>query len=251
MEKKNKKDKEGTKLFLIFTGIGLGLIVLFIFISSQIFQAKISEGEPQNQEETTEEELPFQGKKIVIDAGHGGEDPGKVGVHGTLEKNVNLKIATKLAESLRALGMTVILTRETDISLGEGAKNKKMQDLKLRVGLMDENNPDLAISIHQNSFTDPDVYGPQVFYHENNEHAHNAARCVQEALNAGLSVERPRECKDNVSYYLLSNTKADLIIAECAFLSNEREEELLNDEDYIDKIVASLVTGICTYLECQ
>ena len=128
---------------------------------------------------------------------------------------------------------------------------RKMQDLKMRVGLIDENNPDLAISIHQNSYTDPEVYGPQVFYHSKSEEGGVAARCVQEALNAGLAIEKPRECKDNVSYYLLSNTKSPLIISECAFLSNEEDEAKLNDEEYIESVIRCLVEGICNYLECR
>lgn len=250
MEKFDTSKKSGTKLFLFFLLLGVGFIVLFIYLSSKdIFKSPDSDS--LESEEDTQEYLPYEGIKIVVDAGHGGEDPGKVGVNGTLEKNINLKIALRLSEELRKLGMTVIMTREKDISLGDGGKNRKMQDLKLRVGLIDENNPDLAISIHQNSYTDPAVYGPQVFYHSKSEEGGVAARCVQEALNSGLAIEKPRECKDNVSYYLLSNTKSPLIISECAFLSNEEDEAKLNNDEYIESVIQCLVEGICNYLECR
>ena len=97
---------------------------------------------------------------VVIDAGHGGKDPGKVGVNDALEKDINLQIAKKLQEELESRGISVLMTREEDKGLyDEDADNKQVQDLKRRVELINETAPVLAVSIHQNSYPSPDVSG--------------------------------------------------------------------------------------------
>ena len=108
----------------------------------------------------------LDGTVIVIDAGHGGWDPGKVGVNGVLEKDINLQIAEKLKEKLEEAGCTVIMTRTEDTALGGSADGTtKSADMKERIRIMEETKPDYVISIHQNSFSDTNVKGAQVFYH--------------------------------------------------------------------------------------
>lgn len=105
-------------------------------------------------------------KKIVIDAGHGGRDPGKVGVNEIQEKDINLAIAQKIREKLEEKGITVIMTREKDETLApEGSANKQVEDIKKRVKIIDEAAPALAVSIHQNSYHESSVQGAQVFYY--------------------------------------------------------------------------------------
>ncbi len=107
---------------------------------------------------------------VVIDAGHGGKDPGKVGVNDALEKDINLQIAKKLQEELESRGISVLMTREEDKGLyDEDADNKQVQDLKRRVELINETAPALAVSIHQNSYPSPDVSGSQIFYFEHSK----------------------------------------------------------------------------------
>ena len=107
------------------------------------------------------------GKKcVVIDAGHGGNDPGKIGVDDSREKDLNLVIADKVKRILEQQDIDVIMTRETDTGLyEEDASNKKVQDLKKRVSIINENQPDCVISIHQNSYHEEYVHGAQVFYY--------------------------------------------------------------------------------------
>ena len=107
------------------------------------------------------------GKKcVVIDAGHGGNDPGKIGVDDSREKDLNLVIAGKVKRILEQQDIDVIMTRETDTGLyEEDASNKKVQDLKKRVSIINENQPDCVISIHQNSYHEEYVHGAQVFYY--------------------------------------------------------------------------------------
>ena len=104
---------------------------------------------------------------IVIDAGHGGLDPGKVGINNALEKDINLAIALKLERNLKENGINVVMTRTDDNGLySESDSNKKVRDMKKRLSIIEEANPMLAVSIHQNSYPDPSVSGVQVFYYK-------------------------------------------------------------------------------------
>ena len=104
---------------------------------------------------------------IVIDPGHGGYDPGKVSADNTCEKDINLAIAIQLAKKLEEAGYKVVLTRSEDISLaGENAVNRKAEDMKKRCEIIENVSADIVVSIHQNSFSDPDVRGGQVFYYK-------------------------------------------------------------------------------------
>ena len=105
---------------------------------------------------------------VVVDAGHGGDDPGKIGTAGTLEKEINLAIAKRLEALLKQADVAVVMTRTDSNGLyDENASGKKVQDMKRRVSMMEEAKADLAVSIHQNSYQqDASVHGPQVFYYE-------------------------------------------------------------------------------------
>ena len=124
-------------------------------------------------------ELPV----IVLDAGHGGRDPGKIGVNGALEKEINLALAQKVKALLEESGAAeeVILTREDDEGLyDETDSNKKAADLNERCRIIEESGADFVVSIHQNSYTDGSVSGPQVFYYKNSEEGKLLAEAVQE-----------------------------------------------------------------------
>ena len=109
----------------------------------------------------TSDEIKTVKKVVVIDAGHGGSDPGKIGVSGALEKDINLEIAKRIKILLEEKGISVFITRETDEMLCEEAleNNRKRADMAKRVELINDIKPDLAVSIHQNSYTDPEVSG--------------------------------------------------------------------------------------------
>lgn len=186
---------------------------------------------------------------VVVDAGHGGIDAGKVGVNGALEKEINLAIAKKLADRLAKNGITAVMTRESDGGLyDEGEANKKQQDMKRRCAAIDAQSPLLAVSIHQNSYTESSVKGPQVFYYESSAPGKELAADLQEALNEMLEIERPREIKANDSYYLLRKTKSPIVIVECGFLSNPEEAEKLVTDDYQEKVAEAVCSGILAYV---
>lgn len=190
-----------------------------------------------------------EGKTVVVDAGHGGMDAGKVGVNGVLEKEINLSIAQKLRERLEEKGFRVVMIREEDRGLyDEGEANKKQQDMKRRCSMIDEAQPSLAVSIHQNSYTQESVKGPQVFYYQNSEKGQKIAETLQNFLNTELEVEKPREIKANDSYYLLRKTQNPTVIVECGFLSNTQEAGLLATQEYQEKVACAICDGIVEYV---
>ena len=129
---------------------------------------------------------------VVVDAGHGGSDPGKIGINGAREKEVNLAIAEKLKECLEEAGIHVVMTRSDPGGLyQEEDENKKQADMRARCTIINEAKADLTVSVHQNSYPAEAVCGPQVFYHAQSSEGRKAAACLQEALNSALSIARP------------------------------------------------------------
>lgn len=186
---------------------------------------------------------------VVIDAGHGGDDPGKIGINGALEKDVNLCIAEKLKKYLETDGIRVVLTRETGEGLyDETASNKKVQDMKRRIEKIEETDPLLTVSIHQNSYPEEYVHGAQVFYYNGSNEGERLAQLIQEQLRKGLDEENHRQIKPNDSYYLLKKTKGTIVIVECGFLSNTEEAEKLCRDSYQDRVAWSIYKGIAQYI---
>ncbi|MBQ8038660.1 MAG: N-acetylmuramoyl-L-alanine amidase [Lachnospiraceae bacterium] len=175
------------------------------------------------------------GTCIVIDPGHGGEDPGKVGINNALEKDINLAIAQKLKSILENKGYMVYLTREDD-----SVPSSKREDMTERMNLIKEVMPIFTISIHQNSFTDETVCGPQVFYYETSQEGKDFAQIMQNALNTNLSPAKPRNTQANNNYYLLKEAPTPIIIVECGFLSNTSEADLLISDLYQQKVARAI-----------
>lgn len=185
-----------------------------------------------------------KGYTVVLDAGHGSSDSGKVGINGVLEKDINLSISKKTKKYLEKKGVRVIMTRDKDESLAEGENgNRKVQDMKARVKRINDTKPDLAVSIHQNSYHEESIHGAQVFYYEHSESGEKDARILQEALLA-VDPDNTRQVKANTTYYLLKRTEVPILIVECGFLSNQEEAEKLASEDYQKEIAKAIANGI-------
>lgn len=208
----------------------------------------------------TQEESTIIGEadklSIVLDAGHGGMDPGKVGVNGQLEKEINLAIVYKLKEALEkdeGLKVSVTLTRTDDSGhYKESDSNKKMTDMKKRCEIIEEVKPEMVISIHQNSYHSSSVKGAQVFYYKESEKGQLLAGKIQKNLVEELSDgNKGRVEKSNDDYYLIMNVSCPAVIVECGFLSNEEEAKLLSDSNYQDRIVKAIVEGIKEYVTVQ
>ncbi|MDD6324222.1 MAG: N-acetylmuramoyl-L-alanine amidase [Lachnospiraceae bacterium] len=186
---------------------------------------------------------------IVLDPGHGGDDPGMTGSSGITEKVLNLVYAKKLAGLFTDAGYRVVLTRETEDGLYDAdSSHKKAQDMQRRVAIIAKEQPILTLSIHQNSYQDPAICGPQVFFYEHSADGEALAKCIQDSLNTELSIARPRVHKGNGSYYILKRSEGTTVIVECGFLSNPQEEEKLQQDMYQDQVVQAVFDGTMAYL---
>ena len=206
------------------------LLVGMIIVSKKLSQLVTSEN--------------VQAKKVVvvIDAGHGGHDPGKVGVNDALEKDINLQIAEKVKNHLEKNGIEVVMTREDDVM-----EDTKLEDMKKRVALINKTKPAITVSIHQNSYSDPGVKGAQVFYYVNSDVSQEAASLMQEVLRK-VDAENTRQIKSNSDFYMLKKTEVPTIIVECGFLSNPGEAEKLVSEEYQEQMAQAICSGIMTWL---
>ena len=238
-----------------FYGIIISVILLLLIYTF----IKPSDKDPSSTEDlaTTENASEDISEKkdypvIVLDAGHGGFDPGKVGVNGALEKDINLSIVKKLQTLLAEEGFTVYLTREKDALLGPAnSTSKKKDDMIARIEMITELNPFFTISIHQNSFTNETVSGPQVFYYKDSEESATMAQVIQDVLNNQLSPAKKRVPQSNTNYYLLTRTPTPTVIVECGFLSNPTEADLLTQDDYQSRVANSIFLGILSYYEAS
>lgn len=188
-----------------------------------------------------------KGKKVVIlDAGHGQSDPGKIGVNGKKEKDINLSIAKKVEKKLKKQKIVVQMTRKEDKGLG----NTKIEDMKERVKQINRTKPNLAVSIHQNSYTEEAIRGAQVFYFTHSKEGKEAAEVMQEMFRL-FDKENKRLCKGNNTYYMLKKTEVPTIIVECGFLSNREEAEKLSTKEYQKKVAQVICDGIIHILQKQ
>lgn len=212
-------------------GMTLILLIGIILLSRKLSQI------------VTSHEVKSTEQMIVIDPGHGGADPGKVGVNGALEKDINLQMAQKLKAKLEANGIKVQMTREDDT-----VPNNKKEDMKQRVAMIEKAAPVLVVSIHQNSFSDEAAKGAQVFYYAKSEESETAAQIVQNSL-LEFDPSNTRTIKGNTEYYMLKKTSVPIIIVECGFLSNPEEAEMLILNEYQEEITESICIGLLKWLD--
>ena len=194
-------------------------------------------------------ESSSDGLSIVIDAGHGGIDPGKVGINDALEKDINLALALKLRDKFSQDSIRIILTRDSDTGLySEGSTNKKAEDMQTRCKIISDASPIFTVSLHQNSYPSPEVCGAQVFYFGQSQDGKKLADMIQDSLISNVDPDNHRVAKANESYYLLKKTPTPTVIVECGFLSNPTEADLLLTDDYQNQLVDAIYNGIQNYL---
>ena len=187
--------------------------------------------------------MPLSGKVIVIDPGHGLEDPG-TSYGNVLEKDINLSISLLLEKELGSLGAEVILTRDGDYDLSSpNAKYRKKSDFDNRIKLINESNADIYLSIHLNYLSDFSYYGPQVFYGKKNQ---KLAEDIQKSMNESLNGDRKIK-KIPSDTYMYNKLKVPGVLIECGFLSNFKERELLGQEDYQKRVAKSIAKGVLEY----
>ena len=194
-------------------------------------------------------ESSSDGLSIVIDAGHGGIDPGKVGINDALEKDINLALALKLRDKFSQDSIRIILTRDSDTGLySDGSTNKKAEDMQTRCKIISDASPIFTVSLHQNSYPSPEVCGAQVFYFGQSQDGKKLADMIQDSLISNVDPDNHRVAKANESYYLLKKTPTPTVIVECGFLSNPTEADLLLTDDYQNQLVDAIYNGIQNYL---
>lgn len=218
------------------------LAVIMLIILCQILSLKL-EKRIDNYNRTKETFKLSGDALIILDAGHGGLDSGKIGINDQEEKDINLKIALKIKKLLEEQGISVMMTRSADERLSE----TQTEDLKARTEIMNRSNAALAVSIHQNSFRDSSVSGAQVFYYPDSDEGRKAADAIQEELN-DMQPDNRKEVKANDTYYILKNTEIPVVIVECGFLSNYAEAEKLADDSYQSVVAGTVVRGILQYI---
>lgn len=189
---------------------------------------------------------------VVIDAGHGGMDGGCLSIDGIAEKGINLNIALSLRDILTVMGYQPVCTRESDISIHdegiEGLSNQKKSDMHNRLELFNRYDGAIALSIHQNQFTDSQYSGAQMFYSEASSDSRQLAEIMREQFVSYLHPENTRETKPvGDELYLLHNSTNPAVMIECGFLSNQEESLKLQDENYQKQIAFTIFTGISRY----
>ncbi len=222
----NKKVKFFFSIFLlIFAFFGISIFYSSLFVNSTNL---------------------FNGKIIVIDAGHGGRDGGSIGINGTIEKEINLKYSLLLKNKLELLGYKIILTRSNNDGLYSiFSVNKKQSDMQARFKIIQQANPNLVISIHMNSFPNSAISGPTTYYRKDDTASELCADLIQQSLHTYCNAKNTKAKVGD--YFMLNCSYYTSVLIECGFLSNPEEEKLLNSTTYQETLISSICKGVTLY----
>lgn len=186
---------------------------------------------------------------IYIDPGHGGPDGGTVSRNGIYEKDIVLIISYYLKNLFEGNGYIVYMTRLGDYDLAsQNSQNRKREDIRQRVKLINESPAILYLSVHANSYPSEIVYGAQTFYQSSNSRSQSLAICIQESIKSSLKNTK-REALLINDKFLIDNVKKTGCLVEVGFLSNPRELALLQAEEYQIKMATAIYVGVLDYLE--
>lgn len=189
----------------------------------------------------------LKGKTIVVDAGHGGSDSGAVGPTGVMEKTVTLSVAKKVQNLLTRSGARVVMTRSRDVDVYAPNATGK-QELQARCDVANrDSRTALFLSIHCNAFSNPAANGMETYYSAGSAKGRQFATLLnQELAKAGGLFNRGVK---TANYYVLRHTSMPASLVELAFVTNYREEKLLNSDAYQNKLAAAIVRGITRYFK--
>lgn len=224
--------------------------VALLFSSMIIFAMGLSSGKSK---ESVAAVVNTGIKTIIVDPGHGGVDGGAVGVNGSVEKDINLSIALKLRDVLKKAGYTVVMTRDTDISIHDENANtirkQKRSDLYNRLGIINAHSEAIFVSVHQNTINQSSVHGGQMFFSPNNVCSKLLAQCIQDSFRENLQSDNSKAVKEaGKNLFLLYNAKIPSVLCECGFLSNSEEAAMLSKEEYQQQLAEAIFKGIENYL---
>ena len=224
-------------ILVVLTSASIG-VVTKIYSKDLIFVS--AEGVPNN-------------KIVILDAGHGGEDSGAVGVNGALEKDLNLQVALEIGSILEKEGYIVVYTRTDDRLLYTEEENikgiRKISDLKNRCKFAEKYPESIFISIHMNSFGSKKYSGLQVYYTDSNDESYSLAQSIQNKVKNDLQNDNTRVITSGKNIYILENVQNTAVLIECGFLTNPEECEKLSKKDYQKELSFSIVCGIIEYIK--
>ncbi|MEG4572694.1 N-acetylmuramoyl-L-alanine amidase [Microcoleus sp. N3A4] len=173
---------------------------------------------------------------VAIDPGHGGRDPGAVGIQGIQEKEIVLDISFQVARLLEQQGVQAVMTRTDDSEI----------DLEPRVSLAERVNATLFVSIHANSInmSRPDISGIETYYFDNGE---DLARVIHSSVlqGTGATDRRVRQAR----FYVLRKTSMPSVLVEVGFVTGAEDAARLSDPAYRSQMAASIARGILYYLQ--
>ncbi len=225
------------------------LLILIVIVSTFFAAFTIK----HNGDCFAESSVEPQNRIIIIDAGHGGEDSGATSKNGLHEKYLNLEIALNIGNKLEEKGYKVIYTRTEDKLLYTEEQNihgiRKISDLKNRCKIANDNPEAIFISIHMNSFSQPQYSGLQVYYSVNNESSKYLADSIQSRIREDMQRNNTRKIKAGNNIYLMENINNVAILIECGFLTNEDEAKKLSEKEYQNNLSFSIVCGIIDYIK--
>lgn len=235
------------KISLIIISVILSVSLIFFFVAT-MFTSMGYEG--LRNARTSADNSSFDELVIIIDAGHGGEDPGAV-ANGIVEKDINLELALSLSEYLTAFGYKTVLTRSEDVLLyntGQESR-KKYYDVRNREAIANEYKNALFVSIHINKFPQENCKGLQTFYSDNNNKSKLLADTIQNNAKI-LQPDNNRSVKSgNSTIYLMKNLTMPSVLIECGFISNYKEALMLSDNDYKKSLVLMMSCSISEFVE--
>ncbi|MGI9952568.1 N-acetylmuramoyl-L-alanine amidase [Moorellaceae bacterium AZ2] len=175
-------------------------------------------------------------KRIGLDPGHGGADPGGVGVNGLLEKEVTLAVGLLLGDLLQRTGTEVVFSRKEDLNVS----------LAERAALFNRAGVDLVVSLHVNSSENPQAAYVSAYILGFGGRAEKAAEIIQDELVRAL--KWPDGGVRQADFYILRETEAPAVLVEMGFLSNPQEAEALKKQEVRQALARALARGIALYL---
>ena len=191
----------------------------------------------------------IDGKRIVLDPGHGGSDTGAIGPTGVTEKSIALRIAKRLKVLLEAEGAEVILTRTEDTEVSpKKAKATDVEELQARCDIANQNSADIFLSIHLDAFSGPEAHGTTGYYYEmGSADSTRLADCVKRGVlrRLGTLDRGTKPC----AFYVCRHTDMPAMLLETAFVSNPREEQMMNSEEGVENAAQGIAAGIAEYFQ--
>ncbi len=198
----------------------------------------------------------LEGKRIAIDPGHGGHDPGAIYPRGTrnpeiAEKDIVLAVSLELRDMLEEAGAVVFMTRETDTLVDTTVEPGRNigPDLWKRREIVDEWFPDFFISVHVNSFSSSTAHGLETFYNPNSFNSPaglSASRLIHKSLIDELQ-RRDRGVKQKTIDAVLRNDDYAAVLVELLFITNAGDRAVLSHPDFPRRAAGAIFQGIESY----